>query len=146
MLHFQKRARVAFLISLAGVAIVASACDQTSTDVKTNDVAPRTFHSSTIVERTSIVTTTTVPPTTTAVVPTTVYHAPATAYRPPVTAAASCPNGTYTNSSGHEVCSPYSSPNGPPAGATAKCNDGTYSSSEHRQGTCSGHGGVAEWY
>jgi hypothetical protein len=43
------------------------------------------------------------------------------------------------------VCSPYSSPSGPPAGATAKCNDGTYSFSQHRSGTCSGHGGVAEW-
>ncbi len=33
-----------------------------------------------------------------------------------------------------------------PAGATAKCNDGTYSFSQHRQGTCSHHGGVAVWY
>lgn len=33
-----------------------------------------------------------------------------------------------------------------PAGATAKCNDGTYSFSQNRQGTCSHHGGVAEWY
>lgn len=33
-----------------------------------------------------------------------------------------------------------------PAGATARCNDGTYSYSQHRQGTCSHHGGVAEWY
>lgn len=35
---------------------------------------------------------------------------------------------------------------GPPSGATARCNDGTYSYSAHRQGTCSHHGGVAEWY
>ncbi|MBA3766796.1 MAG: DUF3761 domain-containing protein [Acidobacteria bacterium] len=33
----------------------------------------------------------------------------------------------------------------PPAGATARCNDGTYSYSQHRRGTCSHHGGVAEW-
>jgi hypothetical protein len=33
----------------------------------------------------------------------------------------------------------------PPAGATARCRDGTYSFSQHRQGTCSHHGGVAEW-
>jgi hypothetical protein len=33
-----------------------------------------------------------------------------------------------------------------PAGATAKCNDGTYSYSQHRQGTCSHHGGVNVWY
>jgi hypothetical protein len=32
-----------------------------------------------------------------------------------------------------------------PTGATAKCKDGTYSKSKHRAGTCSSHGGVAEW-
>jgi hypothetical protein len=32
-----------------------------------------------------------------------------------------------------------------PSGATAKCKDGTYSKSAHRSGTCSSHGGVAEW-
>ena len=32
------------------------------------------------------------------------------------------------------------------AGATAKCKDGTYSHSKHHTGTCSHHGGVAEWY
>ncbi|HEV7658377.1 MAG TPA: DUF3761 domain-containing protein [Allosphingosinicella sp.] len=31
-------------------------------------------------------------------------------------------------------------------GASAKCRDGTYSHSKHRSGTCSHHGGVAEWY
>ena len=30
-------------------------------------------------------------------------------------------------------------------GASAKCKDGTYSKSAHRSGTCSSHGGVAEW-
>ncbi len=33
----------------------------------------------------------------------------------------------------------------PPPGATARCKDGTYSFSQTRQGTCSHHGGVAEW-
>ena len=33
-----------------------------------------------------------------------------------------------------------------PAGATARCRDGSYSSSMHRRGTCSHHGGVAEWF
>ena len=47
----------------------------------------------------------------------------------------------YRNSSGHMVHSPSSSP----AGASAKCRDGSYSYSEHRQGTCSHHGGVASW-
>jgi hypothetical protein len=32
-----------------------------------------------------------------------------------------------------------------PEGATARCKDGTYSFSRHRTGTCSKHGGVAEW-
>ena len=30
-------------------------------------------------------------------------------------------------------------------GASAICNDGTYSYSAHRRGTCSHHGGVAQW-
>lgn len=51
----------------------------------------------------------------------------------------------YTNSWGEKVQSPtyYSSK---PAGATARCVDGTYSFSRSRRGTCSHHGGVAEWY
>jgi hypothetical protein len=42
---------------------------------------------------------------------------------------------------------PNSNASGPAAKehATARCNDGTYSYSKHRQGTCSHHGGVAEW-
>jgi len=55
-----------------------------------------------------------------------------------------CTNGTYTNSAGNTVCSPETVPTAP-AGATAKCEDGTYSFSESRSGTCSHHGGVAEW-
>jgi Protein of unknown function (DUF3761) len=50
----------------------------------------------------------------------------------------------YTNSSGHRVHRPMHS-NSVPAGASAKCRDGTYSFSEHHQGTCSHHGGVAVW-
>jgi hypothetical protein len=33
-----------------------------------------------------------------------------------------------------------------PAGSTARCGDGTYSFNAHRTGTCSHHGGVAEWF
>jgi len=33
-----------------------------------------------------------------------------------------------------------------PAGATAKCGDGTYSKAQSKQGACSNHKGVAEWY
>jgi len=36
-------------------------------------------------------------------------------------------------------------PQGWPAGKTALCRDGWYSQSHHRSGTCSSHGGVAEW-
>jgi hypothetical protein len=50
----------------------------------------------------------------------------------------------YTNSDGDSVHSPAYS-NTVPAGATAQCSDGTYSFSQHRQGTCSHHGGVSEW-
>jgi hypothetical protein len=57
---------------------------------------------------------------------------------------AECTNGTYENSSGNTVCKPEESLT-VPAGATARCEDGTYSFSEHRSGTCSYHGGVAEW-
>lgn len=48
---------------------------------------------------------------------------------------------SYTNSDGNVIESPSSNQ----SGATAKCKDGSYSHSQHRSGTCSGHGGVAEW-
>lgn len=50
----------------------------------------------------------------------------------------------YTNTYGERVQSPtyYSST---PSGATAICRDGTYSFSRSRRGTCSHHGGVAQW-
>ena len=63
---------------------------------------------------------------------------------PPAPAPTGCPNGTYTNSAGNEVCRPYESA-GAPAGATAQCKDGTWSFSQSRSGTCSGHGGVSRW-
>src|SRR3954449_12343441 len=53
----------------------------------------------------------------------------------------------YINSAGNQVHSPaYSNDNAVPAGATAQCGDGTYSFSQHRSGTCSHHGGVAQWF
>ena len=33
-----------------------------------------------------------------------------------------------------------------PRDATALCVDGTWSSAENRRGTCSGHGGMKEWF
>lgn len=53
---------------------------------------------------------------------------------------------TYTNVNGNQVHFPAYSQNGQvPEGATAQCSDGTYSFSQHRSGTCSNHGGVANW-
>ena len=53
-------------------------------------------------------------------------------------------DGYYTNVSGHHVHRPMMASRRP-AGATAHCGDGSWSFSEHHQGTCSHHGGVAEW-
>jgi hypothetical protein len=50
----------------------------------------------------------------------------------------------YVNAKGNCVLRPVKAASAPD-GATAKCNDGTYSSSQTRSGTCSRHGGVAEW-
>lgn len=50
----------------------------------------------------------------------------------------------YKNVDGNQVHSPAYS-NTVPAGASAQCGDGTYSFSQNRRGTCSHHGGVAEW-
>ena len=55
-----------------------------------------------------------------------------------------CGADSYINSSGHCVRRPVQAPRRP-SGATARCRDGTFSFSEHRRGTCSHHGGVAEW-
>jgi len=55
-------------------------------------------------------------------------------------------HGSYTNKDGRTVHSPAHTRSGKaPKDATAKCRDGSYSFSQHRRGTCSGHGGVAAW-
>lgn len=117
----------------------------TSSTVVASTTAPTTALAPTTAPPTTpppTVAPTTAPPVTavTAAAPATT-SAPAAASQP----ATDCPNGSYINSSGNSVCSPYASSGGPPAGATAQCNDGTYSMSQHRQGTCSGHGGVAQF-
>jgi hypothetical protein len=74
-------------------------------------------------------------------------HAPVSASNPatsPQFTPINCPNGSYANAEGNEVCRPYSAPSAP-EGATAKCLDGTYSFSQTHRGACSHHGGVAEW-
>jgi hypothetical protein len=58
--------------------------------------------------------------------------------------AGQCGGDYYINSDGNCVHRPVAGPTAP-AGATAQCKDGTYSFSQHRQGTCSSHGGVARW-
>ena len=50
----------------------------------------------------------------------------------------------YIKSAGRRVQSPTYYPSAP-RGATARCVDGTYSFSRNRRGTCSHHGGVAQW-
>jgi uncharacterized protein YraI len=56
------------------------------------------------------------------------------------------PGRSYTNSRGERVASPVRTADSTvPEGASARCRDGTYSFSRSRRGTCSHHGGVAEW-
>ncbi len=93
----------------------------------------------------------TVPPTT-AIPPATTHDAGGSGATPPPNpggatdgqAPARCEGDYYVNSNGQCVHRPVTAP-GPPTGATAQCRDGTYSFSQHRQGTCSSHGGVARW-
>ena len=55
-------------------------------------------------------------------------------------------NNHYTNVNGDRIHSPAKSLDGGiPAGATARCGDGSYSFSQNHRGTCSHHGGVANW-
>ncbi|QQC63369.1 DUF3761 domain-containing protein [Paraburkholderia ginsengisoli] len=55
-------------------------------------------------------------------------------------------HNTYTNRDGNIVHAPARSLSGnAPQGASARCRDGTYSFSKHHSGTCSRHGGVADW-
>ena len=71
--------------------------------------------------------------------------APAAA-APAATAASAAPAATAAKSSTATKSAPTATAgNTDPTGATAKCKDGTYSKSAHRSGTCSRHGGVAEW-
>ena len=58
--------------------------------------------------------------------------------------ASTCGADSYINSRGNCVHRPMRADR-EPAGASAKCRDGTYSFSQSRRGTCSWHGGVAEW-
>jgi Protein of unknown function (DUF3761) len=65
-------------------------------------------------------------------------------HRARTTVSPSTHHKSYTNRHGQRVRSPMRAAQAP-TGATAKCADSTYSFSQHRRGTCSHHGGVAEW-
>jgi hypothetical protein len=55
-------------------------------------------------------------------------------------------HGHYVNKEGREIHSPSKSKSGKaPPNASAQCRDGSYSFSTHHRGTCSRHGGVAQW-
>jgi hypothetical protein len=79
--------------------------------------------------------------------------APATAAAPAAAAKPAAPAATPAAAAPAESKASTASKSAPtatagntdPTGATAKCKDGTYSKSQHRSGTCSSHGGVAEW-
>lgn len=64
----------------------------------------------------------------------------AAAPSPAPAAAATSPKTASTAAAGKGT-----SENNDPTGAIAKCKDGLYSHSKHRSGTCSKHGGVAQW-
>jgi endonuclease YncB( thermonuclease family) len=66
-----------------------------------------------------------------------VYTAPINTYIPPTAVPVDSGNSTSTVQ--------QSAPANACAGATAICSDGTCSYSAHHQGTCSHHGGVAQW-
>ena len=63
----------------------------------------------------------------------------------PAPAAAAPATGTPAAKSASKSAPTAAPSNTDPTGATAKCKDGTYSKSKHHSGTCSSHGGVAEW-
>jgi hypothetical protein len=71
--------------------------------------------------------------------------APATAAAPAATAPAAGTPDAAKSSTASKSAPTVTAGNTDPTGATAKCKDGTYSKSQHRSGTCSKHGGVAEW-
>jgi hypothetical protein len=72
--------------------------------------------------------------------------APAAAAAPAAPAPAAAPAAPAAKSASATKSAPTAAAgNTDPTGATAKCKDGTYSKSQHHSGTCSSHGGVADW-
>ena len=60
----------------------------------------------------------------------------------PAATPAAAAGGSAASGKAPTVARPFDAP----ANATAKCRDGTYSASQQHSGSCSHHGGVAEWY
>jgi hypothetical protein len=60
-------------------------------------------------------------------------------------AAAPAPDAAAASKAAPAAKSAATTGNTDPTGATAKCKDGTYSKSKHHKGSCSHHGGVAEF-
>lgn len=108
-----------------GLVVIANAAPSSTPNTSTESITP------TIQATYSVLVTPSVTP---------VYVSPT----PTATQSGLSNDNYYTNVSGNEVHSPVYS-NQVPVGASAQCGDGTYSFSQHRQGTCSRHGGVAEW-
>lgn len=75
----------------------------------------------------------------------TVNPAAAVSAAPAAPAAAAAPSHAAAAASASKTAPTATASNTDPTGATAKCKDGTYSKSQHHSGTCSSHGGVAEW-
>ncbi len=63
----------------------------------------------------------------------------------PASAPAAAAAPTKSTGSSAATAGSGASENNDPTGAIAKCKDGLYSHSKHHSGTCSRHGGVAQW-
>lgn len=124
------------LIGISGLGIISHAA--TTSPITQSVVVPTSISIQTSVVPTTTPVLTIAPTITPRIIP----RATATPFIP--TQAPLSNNNTYTNVSGNEVHSPAYSDT-VPVGASAQCRDGTYSYSENRRGTCSHHGGVAEW-
>ena len=145
------RARlIAIGIIVAAIIGISVGTHQTTptANLNTTPSSSQTVDSSNASTPSSAATDTTAAPTTTQnSTPTPAVTAPAPATTNTGTSDTNLSNtNTYTNVDGNTVHSPAASTDGTiPAGATAQCVDGTYSFSQHHSGTCSGHGGVAQW-
>lgn len=129
------------LIAIAGAACIAVAIAPVHASPQANGTAD----ASQVVYRCEVgskITYTTVPQRGCVVVGTYSKVAPASVGR----TAPTIGHGLYTNRQGEAVRRPVRTMSSQaPPGASAQCRDGSYSFSAHHRGTCSHHGGVAQW-